>query len=313
MAARRAVTVAISGNGGDELFAGYPWFIFMARDQLRRKSEPWNAMARSLIATIARRRALDRLMRLSGGRVLARARGLAGFVTRYGNTYQIFGAWGAARLLSAGLRDEAEAGRALDHDLNRIDEVPNGTTVQRVTGLCLRGYNNNQLLRDTDAVSMAHSLEVRVPFLDPVVVDTALALPDSAKMAEPSDLASTEGRTYRDTGAKRVLIDAGQGRLPKDFDLQPKRGFAMPFDSWLAGPLNEVLLDTLSEGRVRSRGLLDPGEVATVRQSVIEGRFVWTQPWLLMMLELWHREVLDRAGSEASSSLEPACSAQTCL
>lgn len=294
LAARQAVTVAISGNGGDELFAGYPWFIFMVEDQLRRRARPSAAIARSLVATVARHRALDRLLPMRGGGVLSRTRGLAGFVTRYGNNYQIFGSLGAARILSRDLRNQAQAGRSVHHDLNEIDEMPNGSTIQRVTGLCLRGYNNNQLLRDTDAVSMAHSLEVRVPFLDTAVVDTALSLPDSAKIGDPANLSAHRGQTYRDSGAKRILIDAGRQLLPKDFDLQPKRGFAMPFDSWLRGPLREVFLDTLSESQVRKRGLLDGQEVAAVRRSVLEDRFVWTRPWLLMMFELWCREVLDQ-------------------
>ena len=122
-----------------------------------------------------------------------------------------------------------------------MDEAAQGSTIERVTALCLRGYTSNQLLRDIDAVSMAHSLEIRVPYLDHVVTDTALSLPDHAKLGNVSSLSAPEEATYRETGSKRILIDVGKPLLRKNFDLQPKRGFAMPFEAWLKGPLREVL------------------------------------------------------------------------
>ncbi|MBC8492645.1 MAG: asparagine synthase (glutamine-hydrolyzing) [Chloroflexi bacterium] len=297
LAARQAVTVAISGTGGDELFAGYPWFISMVLDQQRNQKQPWKAVARSLLATLARQPVFDPLLLTRGGGRLYRARNWAGFVAKYATLYHIFGAWGAARLLSPELRELAQAGRLLHHDLNAIDELSEGSTIERVTGLCLRGYTNNQLLRDIDAVSMAHSLEVRVPYLDPLVVDTALSLPDSAKIGDLTNLSAPTQSTYRETGAKRILVDIGRPLLPKDFDLQPKRGFGMPFDTWLRGPLREVLLDTLSEGQIRRRGLLDVQEASVVKDRFLEGSIGWAQPWLLMMLELWCRQVLDQPPS----------------
>jgi asparagine synthase (glutamine-hydrolysing) len=186
-----------------------------------------------------------------------------------------------------------------------MDELPGGTTLQRVSALCLRGYNTNQLLRDIDAVSMAHSLEVRVPFLDPVVAELALSLPDAAKLGDVSRLPD-RGYSYRDSGAKRILFDAARPLLPPDFDRQEKRGFGMPFDVWLRGPLREVFLDALSDRGVRARGLLDATEVAAVRDEVFRGHFLWTRPWVLLMFELWHREVLDNAAAPAAPPRAPS-------
>jgi asparagine synthase (glutamine-hydrolysing) len=300
MAARRAVTVAISGTGGDEMFAGYPWFIGMALEEMKDRLEPWRAMARSLLARIGKQPAFDPLLLLRGGGRIYQARVLSGFVAKYSTKYQIFGAVGAAKMLSPELRKSAQAGRASDYDLSLVDELPDASAIGRVTGLCLRGYMNNQLLRDIDAVSMAHSLEVRVPYLDPVIADTTLSLPDSAKIAQMSDLsklAIPEQSTYRQTGAKRILIDIGRPLLPEDFDLQVKRGFSMPFDSWLKGPLKEVWQDTLSAEQIKRRNLLDVKEVSAMKQRYSEGTISWAQPWLLMMLELWCREVLDHKPS----------------
>ncbi len=294
LAARQGVTVAISGTGGDEIFAGYPWFINMVLHQKRKQIEPYKTAARTLLAFVARQPIFDPFLLTRRGESLYRARTCDGFVARYATNYQIFGPLGAARLLSPDLRRSAQAGRSPHHDLIPMDELSEGSAIERVSGLCLRGYTNNQLLRDIDAVAMAHSLEVRVPYLDPGVVDTALSLPDGVKIGEVIKLTRPEQRTYRETGAKRILIDVGRPMLPKDFDMQPKRGFGMPFDTWLRGPLRDTLTETLSERAIRNRGLLSVQEASMIRNSFFEGHLSWAQPWLLMMLELWCREVLEK-------------------
>jgi asparagine synthase (glutamine-hydrolysing) len=145
---------------------------------------------------------------------------------------------------------------------------------------------------------MSHSLEVRVPYLDPIVADVALSLPDSAKLSSAPETWSAS-LSYREAGTKRVLLDVARSLLPEGFDTKPKRGFGMPFARWLYGPLREVLLDTTSQQTVVARGLLDPQQVSAVRDEFMAGSGNWEQPWLLMMLELWSREVLDRSSSLA--------------
>ena len=296
LAARKAVTVAISGTGGDELFAGYPWFINMVLREQRERAEPYRSSFRSVLGAVACLPMFDRLILCKRlGPLLLVARNGSGFLSRYAANYQIFGPEGSSRLLAPDLRWSAQAGRAPNYDLAHMDELAQGSAIERVTALCLRGYTGNQLLRDIDAVSMAHSLEIRVPYLDRVVTDTALSLPDNAKLGNVSSLCAPERATYRETGSKRILIDVGKPLLRKDFDLQPKRGFAMPFDAWLKGPLREVFLDTVSESSLQRRGLLAVEEASAVRNRFLDGELAWAQPWLLMMLELWCREVLDHS------------------
>lgn len=286
-AARQGMTVAISGTGGDELFAGYPWFMNMVAERRRHKpiwAIPLTILARQQIFD-------DFILTWQKPRILA-ARSLAGFLDRYALQYQIFGSAGAAGTIAAELLHQAQAGRAEYHDLRAIDELNTGSTIERVTGLCLRGYTSNQLLRDIDAVSMSHSLEVRVPYLDTVITDIALSLPDETKLDSNSAFTGDRG-TYRATGAKRVLIDVGRSLLPKDFDLQPKRGFAMPFDAWLKGDLRDVFLDALSETNVKKRGWFNPSSVTAIKKDFLHGRISWAQPWLLMMTELWATQMLD--------------------
>jgi len=295
MAARKGVTVAISGNGGDELFAGYPWFIFMQREFERKNANTVYSRLRSTVSSVFRQRIFDHLLPGPGGHLVDRLRNSGGFLSRYGsNSWQLFGARDTARLITKPLRDNANVGRSLHLDLKEIDEIPHGSTIERVSALSLRGYNNNQLLHDSDTVSMIHSLELRVPFLDPIVADTALSLPDDAKVRIEGELDFGHEYSYRDTGAKRILLDIGRKMLPEDFDKKPKRGFGMPFESWLRGELRDVYLDTLSESQVRKRGILDVFEVTRMKEEFEAGNLAALKIWMLMILELWCREVLDK-------------------
>jgi len=304
-AACHRVTVAISGTGGDELFAGYPWFEQMAFEETQRQAAPWKAAAKSLLTSVARQPVLDPLVPLRGGYRFGTWRDDAGFLARYYAANPMFEAPWTARLLAHDLRSAAQAGRSPHHDLSAIDELPQGSVIERVTGLCVRGYTANQLLRDIDAASMSHSLEVRVPFLDPVIADLALSLPDEAKLGNDPRASWNAPRSYREAGTKRILLDVAKDLLAPGFDMRPKTGFSMPFNSWLKGPLREVLLDTLSEETVVKRGLLDAEAVAGVRDQFLTGVSEWHQPWLLMMIELWAREVLDKLKPRMTRNLNP--------
>jgi len=147
---------------------------------------------------------------------------------------------------------------------------------------------------------MIHSLEVRVPFLDQDIVDAALALPDSSKLHRHMEIPYSPDSSYRDTGAKRILVDIGRDLLPAGLDAQPKRGFAMPMDSWLRDELDDRLDEALSPEAVSNRGLLNPQAVTDVREEFAAGRRTWTDPWLLMVFELWCREMIDAGGSQSS-------------
>jgi len=295
MVARKAVTVAISGTGGDELFAGYPWFASMLLWGQRDKTMAAPiAKAREIAAWCARGKPFDRLSLVKGFERIDSVRGMWGFVPRYARFYRIFAPWGAARALAKPLRRCAQVGREPSNDYIQ-DECCNEGPVERVSCLCLRGYTQNQLLRDIDAVSMAHSLEVRVPFIDPRVIDIALSMPSETKLGSPDAVKRATSGTYRETGAKRVLIDCGKDRLPPGIDAQSKRGFGMPFGPWLTHQLRDVLEDALSTDSVRRRGLFDETEVAAIKHDFLSNPSVWSRPWLLMITELWCRQVLDAA------------------
>ena len=285
-AAAGSLKVAISGTGADEVFAGYPWFADMVRFEQDGVRGWLSHAARSGLAGFSRRIIPGR----GGvGRRRSRYRCQSPFVSRYAALYDVFGPQGAEEMMAPALRG-ATCGVRPGAEIEANDELPAGLPIERVSGLCLRGYTLNQLLRDIDAVAMSHSVEVRVPFLDPAVADVALSLPSDAKLG--ALLPGDEGaNSYGGSGLKRVLVDFGRGLLPPGFDGRAKRGFAMPFDAWLRGPLAEVLDDTLSPESLRRRGLFDEDAASALRGAFREGRTDWAKPWLLMMTELWCRQV----------------------
>ena len=292
MAARQDVTVAISGTGGDELFAGYPWFLTMSATYENDRLHPRMASLKRALGSLCQRSQFDSWIDSPAGSAIERGRSITGFVSRYARCYQIFGTREAAKILSHDLRKVVRIGREPAMDILG-DELPGAKPVERVTALCLRGYTQNQLLRDIDAVSMAHSLEVRVPFLDPALVDLALSLPSNAKLGDPPHRKSPETGNYRETGAKKILIDAGKGLLPEGIDLQEKRGFGMPMSTWLIGPLRDILEDTLSSQAIKNRGFFNEISVLRMKDRYLKGGEGWARPWLLMITELWCREVLN--------------------
>lgn len=161
-------------------------------------------------------------------------------------------------------------------------------------------YMRSQLLRDSDASSMAHSLELRVPLVDVELAGFARTCRSSFKLSRPG----AEESVSRRGCAKHVLIAALRDLLPANIERRPKRGFSMPFESWLQGPLFEIAMDATSDSTVKKRGLFEPKAVARTRDAFKkrEAGAGYPKLWSLMILELWSRQVLD--GKCRSSAAE---------
>ncbi len=294
LAAKQAVTVAISGTGGDELFAGYPWFIQMLNYEQKMQAGNIPQWVYQFASTLVKQPFFERCRKGKLGQWIASLHSRSNFLEYYASTYQLFGEQGTYNLLSPPLKVAIDQAIHINAELlQQQDECAHCPIIERVTALCLRGYTQNQLLRDIDAVSMAHSLEVRVPFLDVPLLELSLSLPSSAKLGEVQPQKDPCRITYRESGGKKILIDAGilLGVLQPSIAEQPKRGFSMPFDSWLKSHLRDVLEDTLSPAIIAQRGLLNPKEVARLKSEFFAGRTSWAYPWTLMMLELWQRQM----------------------
>jgi asparagine synthase (glutamine-hydrolysing) len=139
----------------------------------------------------------------------------------------------------------------------------------------LRGYLQEDIMVKVDRASMATSLEVRSPFLDPDVVEFALRLPASVRL---------RGRT-----GKYVLRRLMRGRLPDEILTRKKVGFGVPLNRWLRESQRELVIDYLSPARLRAQNILDADAVAGVVEEHLSGRADrGHQIWLLLLFQLWH-------------------------
>ncbi len=240
--AARGVKVALSGLGGDELFGGYPSFRDVPRLKLLaplpRAAQKWLGAAFKLgdrLADLPRTRDATAL-------ALWRRR----FLT-------------ANAIRDAGLPVEASVGEPppdLPDDFARISWAE------------LTGYMRRMLLRDSDQMSMAVSLEMRVPFLDHELVEYVLGLPAAAKQcgARP----------------KGLLIEACRDLLPLSVYDRPKRGFVLPMRDWMRGPLASFVEVGLRE--TETRDLLPLPFVRKMRDAFAHDRLSWTRLWSLVVL-----------------------------
>jgi len=147
-----------------------------------------------------------------------------------------------------------------------------------VSWLELRSYLVNTLLRDTDALSMIHSLEVRVPFLDSRLTEYLLSLPEAEK---------------RDRGRpKGLLIKALEDLLPAELIAQPKRTFTFPWEKWLRGPLGRRVEAGLADWSPALETCVDANLARGVWNNFLKGRTTWSRPWALYVLNEWAKRNL---------------------
>lgn len=272
--ARRVVTVALSGDGGDELFAGY--------DQYR--AHRW---ARRLAWASDRWgwRAVDRLLEQvppspSKKGPLNKAKRFAEGLRRPADLeharWLVF--WDVAERRRLYTPAAWTAIRGRDPFLHYRDLLAEATTqgfagLQRQLYADVRGYLADDILAKVDRASMAASLEVRVPFLDHQLVEFAMTVPGAWKLRG--------GRT------KWILRRAFAGMLPRSTLRRGKEGFSIPMKNWLRGPLKPLLHDLLAPSRLRERGWFDPAEVRRLVDEHASGRQNHAHRlWCLMALEL---------------------------
>jgi asparagine synthase (glutamine-hydrolysing) len=251
-ATRRAVTVALSGLGSDEIFAGYPhfdWFLQAGRIAPRGNRLLLKAGG-SLRQPVPRR--LSSGLRFVGNSPAA----------RHVQVREVFAARDKAKLI------RGVPSRPTELSLEQVmQEDPD--LIGAVSRSEIRGYLVNTLLRDADAMSMAHSLEVRVPFVDHRVVEFALSLPGSLKL---------DG-----AGGKAVLKHAVADLLPADVLHRPKSYFSMPLHEWAAGPLLPRIRENLRSASIS--GLFDAGALERIGRAAAAGE--GAQAWAVAILAGW--------------------------
>ncbi|HKO42660.1 MAG TPA: asparagine synthase (glutamine-hydrolyzing) [Pyrinomonadaceae bacterium] len=270
--ARQAgLKVALSGLGGDELFGGYQTFSRTAHfDRMANLAQRFPDGMKSMVAAAGsaagRFSSGDAARKLSAiwkqpqslpdpfyfGRALFTPPQVAQLVTAETN--------GHGALWREWLEASAARARSLD-------------SFAAVSCMEAESYMVSTLLRDTDSMSMAHSLEVRVPFLDHPLVEYVTRLPRELK--------------FRKGRPKSLLIDAVQELLPAEVVNQSKRGFTFPWAEWLRGPLKSSVDEGLSEMMPALRNALDSAGVQGVWRSYLDGKTSWSRPWSLYVLNEW--------------------------
>jgi asparagine synthase (glutamine-hydrolysing) len=259
------VKVAMSGEGGDELFGGYYTYV---ADLLAPRVGKLAALARPLIERLpsSSRRAASfdykakRFARAAALPPLERHHGWKEIFDEQTRRALMCERRGADPLA---IYREHYAATARAPELARLQEVD------------LNVYLPSDLLVKTDRASMAHSLEARVPFLDKAVSDVALALPTSQKV--------------RGFDKKRLLRQAVEPLLPHDVTHARKQGFSIPAATWLRGELEPFAREVLSPGRIRDQGWFDPDVVTAIVDRHVSGREdLSRQIWGLMAFSLWY-------------------------
>src|SRR5712671_3855506 len=263
------VKVALTGLGADEMFAGYSSFLRVPR------MERMAARLRRLPALA--RRGLATSVSMVGGnsdrnRKLAElASAQDSLVHPYFLVRSLFGRSERKALLPANEYDAAE--QALERVLREsVTESTVLDPINRVSYLESHWYMRNTLLRDSDSMSMAHGLELRVPFLDQVLVEACFRIPGKRKL---------EGRS-----PKSLLLASLGVELPRDIVHRPKRGFTLPFERWLRGEMRNVVENTLL-GRGSDHTPFDQDATRDVWNRFLAGETSWSRPWSLFVLKRW--------------------------
>jgi asparagine synthase (glutamine-hydrolysing) len=266
--ARQRITVALTGEGGDELFGGY------YRHQAARiagYADRVPASVRRASLGAARRFASESAHPMSTRHKLHRFLRSVELGPR-----ERYAEWTA--VLSADERAALAPGLGRPTPLTPPGRAR--TTLDRALAVDLAMSLPDQLLFKMDIATMANSLEARAPLLDYRLVEWAARLPTSFKQ---------RGRTR-----KRLITDALGRRLPPELFKRPKMGFTAPIPAWLRGELRELVSDTLLSDASRARGIVDVGSVERLISEHNAGIEHTRGLWSLLMLELWHQEFIDR-------------------
>jgi asparagine synthase (glutamine-hydrolysing) len=268
--------VTLSGTGGDELFAGYPWFRTAERHAGSFDSGVFSKLSRKYPKVIENLPPLFHRLAYQGK------------IGLFNQQNQAFGFERATKLHEHSRFSSKEFAKSF-LDFESRDLLQSEPLITRLSFLCLDGYAKNQLLRDIDVTSMNFSLEVRLPFLDIEVFNFASSLPDRLKL-NPESRNSTTGNDS-EAGGKFLLGEISKKYLPADFLERGKQGFSLPLDDWLRGPLaNLVEAKLLNNPSIRTLGL-SSSELSIALDEFRGGSLPAIKIWLLLVLILWYEKL----------------------
>jgi asparagine synthase (glutamine-hydrolysing) len=275
-------TVLLSGMGGDELFGGYPRYVAteLAR-RYRALPRPVRRMAK-LVSQSMPGAGAGRLSRLgrSSQKLLESAdlpfpADYIAFLTYFNESLR-------RDLYAREFALEVNGSQPLTRVRAHLERAGDDHWLHQAMYLDLKTYLPALNLTYMDKMSMAHSIEVRVPLLDELIIDVMRRVPPGGKLAG--------------LRAKVLFKQAMSGIVPAQIIDRKKAGFGAPVRGWLANELAPLADELLSPGSIRRRGLFEPGPVARLLSDFRSGRRdTAIQIWQLLTLELWQQAFLDRA------------------
>lgn len=270
LGAEAGFKVALSGQGGDELFGGYESLAWFERfNSVARLAKPLPSFPfRGILDRDAfpfRWRKLSYLIGADDPFVAAQLAVKVLFLDR-----------DVRELVSPAVTRNGYHSEARDHLAYWSKQVENEDLRERLAFMDIHTHLEPRLLRDLDAMSMAHSIEVRPVFLDHRVVEFLLSIPASVRMQR-----------------KRLLLDAAKKFLPPallaDLETRRKRTFTFPFQRWLSRDLRGAMKETFAPDRLRQTGILEPAAVSRLwnHYQHAEGAVGWSRIWDLFVLQRW--------------------------
>ena len=275
-AARELVTVALSGDGGDELWAGYT----------RHRVEHWEQRVRGALGPAARAAGwLGQALPLSvkGARSLRHLAANPDQAYALKHAYGMFEADAKSQLYSGDFRRQVNGYDALAIFRDAYHACGSSDPLDRSMYVDARTYMIDDVLTKVDRMSMAVSLEAREPLLDHKLLEFAARVPSSLKL--------------KDGQSKYLLRRVLDKRVPRSIVERKKGGFAAPIGEWLRGPLAPMAESLLLDARFRDRGLFNQREVSRLWDEHRSGRGDHRHRlWQLIMLELWFRQSVDGNG-----------------
>lgn len=285
--AREHVKVVLTGEGSDETLAGYSRYSFtlknLAFDRVYRSMVP-GGIRRHLRDSIASSSWINASARRKLSHTFLGADGEFWTSFYFDNFFSAFNQKDQSDLLTDDFHEEIVGGSAYRSVLGSWEKSSSGSLLQRLLYTDIKTYLV-ELLMKQDNMSMAASIESRVPFLDHVLVEWATRAPASIQI--------------RGTAGKWILKKSMEDLLPRSIIYRPKQGFPTPWSGWLAGAQLDATEQLLLEPRSMSRGFFKQSAIEKLfREHRSRYRDHYDKIWRLLNLELWHRVCLEGESHE---------------